>query len=65
MAQMVKCVKLGIEAEGLDRPPYPGELGRRIFVLRPSPVVRRGLAPGGLASVFRFIDDEAELETYS
>ena len=41
------------------------ELGRRIFVLRPSPVVRRGLAPGGLASVFRFIDDEAELETYS
>lgn len=31
MAQMVKCVKLGIEAEGLDRPPYPGELGRRIF----------------------------------
>jgi Fe-S cluster biosynthesis and repair protein YggX len=22
---------LGIEAEGLDRPPYPGELGKRIF----------------------------------
>ena len=22
---------LGIEAEGLDRPPYPGELGQRIF----------------------------------
>ena len=31
MARMVKCVKLGIEAEGLDRPPYPGELGKRIF----------------------------------
>jgi len=31
MARMVKCVKLGVEAEGLDRPPYPGELGRRIF----------------------------------
>jgi Fe-S cluster biosynthesis and repair protein YggX len=28
---MVKCVKLGIEAEGLDRPTYPGELGKRIY----------------------------------
>jgi Fe-S cluster biosynthesis and repair protein YggX len=28
---MVKCVLLGTEAEGLDRPPYPGELGQRIF----------------------------------
>jgi Fe-S cluster biosynthesis and repair protein YggX len=24
-------VKLGKEAEGLERPPYPGELGQRIF----------------------------------
>ena len=31
MARMVKCVKLGHEAEGLDFPPYPGELGKRIF----------------------------------
>jgi len=31
MARMVKCVKLGREAEGLDVPPYPGELGRRIY----------------------------------
>ena len=31
MARMVKCVKLGKEAEGLDRPTYPGELGKRIF----------------------------------
>jgi Fe-S cluster biosynthesis and repair protein YggX len=31
MARMVKCVKLGREAEGLDRPPYPGALGQRIF----------------------------------
>jgi Fe-S cluster biosynthesis and repair protein YggX len=31
MARMVKCIKLGREAEGLDRPPYPGELGKRIF----------------------------------
>jgi Fe-S cluster biosynthesis and repair protein YggX len=28
---MIKCVKLGREAEGLDRPPLPGELGRRIW----------------------------------
>ena len=31
MARMVNCVKLGHEAEGLDRPTYPGELGKRIF----------------------------------
>jgi Fe-S cluster biosynthesis and repair protein YggX len=28
---MVHCVKLGKEAEGLDRPTYPGDLGKRIF----------------------------------
>lgn len=31
MARMVKCIKLGREAEGLDFPPYPGELGKRIY----------------------------------
>ncbi len=31
MARMVHCVKLGRELEGLDRPPYPGELGKRIY----------------------------------
>ena len=31
MARMVNCVKLGREAEGLDLPPYPGALGKRIF----------------------------------
>ncbi|MFI4922335.1 MAG: oxidative damage protection protein [Burkholderiales bacterium] len=31
MARMVKCIKLGRETEGLDFPPYPGELGKRIF----------------------------------
>lgn len=31
MARMVKCVLLGREAEGLDRAPYPGELGQRIY----------------------------------
>lgn len=31
MARIVQCVKLGREAEGLDRPPYPGALGQRIF----------------------------------
>jgi Fe-S cluster biosynthesis and repair protein YggX len=28
---MVKCIKLGREAEGLDFLPYPGELGKRLF----------------------------------
>lgn len=31
MARTVKCVLLGVEAEGLDKPPYPGELGQRIY----------------------------------
>jgi Fe-S cluster biosynthesis and repair protein YggX len=31
MARTVNCVKLGREAEGLDFPPLPGELGRRIY----------------------------------
>ena len=30
MAHRVHCIKLDKEAEGLDRPPYPGELGQRI-----------------------------------
>lgn len=29
--RMVHCQKLGIEATGLSAPPYPGELGQRIF----------------------------------
>lgn len=31
MTRTVQCTKLGREAEGLERPPYPGELGTRIF----------------------------------
>ncbi|MDH5217056.1 MAG: oxidative damage protection protein [Gammaproteobacteria bacterium] len=31
MTRMVQCVKLGKEAEGLDRPTYPGDLGKRVF----------------------------------
>lgn len=31
MARMVNCIKLGREAEGLDLPPLPGELGKRIY----------------------------------
>lgn len=31
MTRTVHCIKLGREAEGLERPPYPGELGQRIF----------------------------------
>lgn len=31
MARMVNCVKLKKEAEGLDFPPYPGEVGKKIW----------------------------------
>lgn len=31
MTRTVQCVLLGYEAEGLERQPYPGELGRRIY----------------------------------
>ena len=31
MARTVNCIKLGHEAEGLDFPPMPGALGKRIF----------------------------------
>ncbi len=32
MARMVKCIKLGEESEGLAAPPYPGDLGKRIYL---------------------------------
>lgn len=31
MTRTVQCVLLKCEAEGLARPPYPGELGQRIY----------------------------------
>lgn len=31
MTRMVQCIKLGKEAEGLDRPPIKGALGQRVF----------------------------------
>jgi Fe-S cluster biosynthesis and repair protein YggX len=31
MARTVFCVKLQKEAEGLDFPPYPGDLGKRLW----------------------------------
>jgi Fe-S cluster biosynthesis and repair protein YggX len=31
MARTVQCVVLKREAEGLERPPYPGALGQRIY----------------------------------
>ena len=31
MSRTVNCIKLKKEAEGLERIPYPGELGQRIF----------------------------------
>ncbi|MGD8515227.1 MAG: oxidative damage protection protein [Granulosicoccaceae bacterium] len=31
MARTVQCVVTNKQAEGLDKPPYPGELGQRIY----------------------------------
>lgn len=31
MTRMVNCIKLGHEAEGLDFPPMPGEMGKRLY----------------------------------
>ncbi len=31
MSRTVHCIKLDQEAEGLERPPYPGDLGQRIY----------------------------------
>jgi len=31
MAQLVQCVKIGRELPGLEKPPFPGDLGLRIF----------------------------------
>ena len=32
MARKINCIKLGIEADAMDFPPYPGELGKRIYM---------------------------------
>ena len=31
MTRMVNCVLLKREAPGLDKPPHPGELGKRVY----------------------------------
>ena len=31
MTRVVQCAYLKREAPGLDRPPYPGELGKRVY----------------------------------
>ncbi|KQQ33380.1 iron transporter [Duganella sp. Leaf126] len=31
MARTVQCIKLNKEAEGMDFPPVPGELGKKIY----------------------------------
>jgi Fe-S cluster biosynthesis and repair protein YggX len=31
MSRTVQCVKLGEELDGLDFPPFPGELGQKIY----------------------------------
>ena len=44
MTRIVQCVKLGEEAEGLDFPPLPGALGRRVFESVSKPAWQQWLA---------------------
>lgn len=44
MSRTVHCIKLGIEAEGLDRPPYPGALGKRLYESVSKPAWQEWLA---------------------
>ena len=43
MARTVQCVKLREEAEGLDFPPLPGALGKRVFENVSKPAWRQWL----------------------
>jgi Fe-S cluster biosynthesis and repair protein YggX len=31
MSRIIQCAKLGVQAEGLDNPPFPGIKGQQIF----------------------------------
>ena len=44
MARTVNCVKLQEEAEGLDFPPLPGDLGKRLFENVSKPAWQQWLA---------------------
>ena len=44
MARTIKCVKLREEAKGLDFPPLPGDLGKRVFDNVSKPAWRQWLA---------------------
>lgn len=44
MSRTIHCIKLGIEAEGLDRPPYPGALGKRLYESVSKPAWQEWLA---------------------
>ena len=44
MARTVNCIKLREEAEGLDFPPLPGDLGKRVFENVSKPAWRQWLA---------------------
>jgi len=44
VTRTVDCIVLGHEAEGLDLPPYPGDLGQRVFEHVSKEAWRRWLA---------------------
>ena len=51
MTRIVQCVVLKIEAEGLDKPPHPGELARLLGVATAEVVAdRRAMAQRAAAA---------------
>jgi len=44
VARIIDCIKQGPDSEGLDRVPYPGELGQRIFESVSKPAWQQWLA---------------------
>jgi Fe-S cluster biosynthesis and repair protein YggX len=44
MARMVQCEVDGVQAEGLDFPPWPGEAGKRVYASVGKPAWQRWLA---------------------
>lgn len=44
MSRIIRCAKLGIDAEGLDFAPWPGPLGQRIYAEISKPAWQQWLA---------------------
>ncbi len=65
MSRTVHCIKLGTDAEGLDRPPMPGALGERIYQNVSKAAWREWLAhQTRLINEYRLILADAKARTF-